>query len=104
MKRKFETRASALFSCLDRPPFSDTEINLPEEHPLSTLSYTATTKVETHIQVDPRDVQLWLKEYECDPHFSEVNKSFPEEPPFTFKGYHRNTEGLIFFGDHSGRL
>jgi len=104
MKRKFETRASALFSCLDGPPFSDIEIDLPEKHPLSTLSYTTATKVEMHIHVDPKDVQLWLKEYERDPHFSEVNKSFPKEPPFTFKGYHRNAEGLIFFGDHSGRL
>jgi hypothetical protein len=59
--------------------------------------------VETHLHIDPKDVQTFLKEYDKDPHFREILGSFPEEAPFVFKSYHQNHDGLIFFGDHSGR-
>jgi hypothetical protein len=103
MKRKFDTRASSLFASMESPNTTEILVELPEEHPLSTLTYHASTKVETHLHIDPRDVQTFLKEYARDPHFVEVLGSFPEEAPFVFKGYHQNHDGLIFFGDHSGR-
>jgi len=103
MKRKFDTRASALFASMEEPDSIDLDVNLPSEHPLSSLVYNASTKVETHLHVDPKDVQIILQEYQNDPHFSEVLGSFPKEPPFLFKNYHKNADGLIFFNDTSGR-
>ena len=103
MKRKFDTRASALFASMEEPDSINLDIDLPDEHPLSSLVYNASTRVETHLHVNPKDVQIILQEYQNDPHFSEVSKSFPKEPPFIFKNYHRNADGLIFFNDTSGR-
>jgi hypothetical protein len=103
MKRKFDTRASSLFASMESPNTTKILVELPEEHPLSTLTYHASTKVETHLHIDPKDVQTFLREYAKDPHFGEILSSFPEEAPFVFKGYHQNHDGLIFFGDHSGR-
>jgi len=88
---------------METPDSINLDIELPDEHPLASLVYNASTKVETHLHVDPKDVQIILQEYQNDPHFSEVLKSFPKEPPFLFKNYHRNVDRLIFFNDTSGR-
>jgi deoxyuridine 5'-triphosphate nucleotidohydrolase len=103
MKRKFETRASALFSVLSTSSTIDIEIPLPIEHPLESISYSVSTKTETLVHVDPEDVQTILREYEEDPYFREILQQFPREPPYTHKVYHKNPDGLIFFNDHSGR-
>jgi len=88
---------------MEEPDSININIDLPNEHPLSSISFNTSTKVETHLHVDPKDIQIILQEYQNDPHFSEVLKSFPKEPPFLFKNYHRNMDGLIFFNDTSGR-
>jgi len=103
MKRKFDTRASALFSSMETPSTADIDTPLPPEHPLESLCYHAATRVETHIHVDPKDIQSILDGYVNDSYFKSIISSFPSEPPFLFKSYHRNPDGLIYFNDLSGR-
>ena len=103
MKRKFDTRASSLFSHIEEPLNLQINISLPEDHPLESLCYNTTTWVETHIHVDPKDIQEILNEYENDLYFKNIIQSFPKDPPFYFKNYHHNMDSLIFFEDSSGR-
>ena len=103
MKRKFDTQASALFTTMDGPSVTRTNVLLPAEHLLDSICHQATTQVETHIHVNSKDIQTILDGYEGDSHFRSISKSFPSEPPYLFKSYHRNADGLIFFNDSSGR-
>ena len=59
--------------------------------------------METLLHASPENVKAILKGYEEDLHFSNNTRSFPIEHPFVFKNYHRNKDGLIFFGDQSGK-
>jgi len=88
---------------MDRPSSIAIKIDLPNSHLLEVLMYNASTKMETHLHVDPQDIQTILRGYERDPHFKTVIESFPIEPPFVFKNYHRNSDGLIFFNEHPGK-
>ena len=103
MKRKFDTRASVLFAAMETPSTTDLEVQLPSEHPLESLCHHAATRVETHIHVDPKEIQDILDGYRADPYFKNINGSFPKELPFLFKSYHRNPDGLIYFNDSSGQ-
>ncbi len=102
MKQKFDTQASALFTSMEIPPTSDIDIPLPHEHPLESLCHHTATRIETHIHVNPKDIQAILDGYDDDPYFKNILKSFPSEPPFLFKSFHRNPDGLIYFNDSSG--
>ena len=103
MKREFDTRASSLFSHMEEPLVVQIDIPLPSDHPLESLSYHTTTQVETHIHIDPKEIQEILKGYDKDTYFKNIIQFFPKEAPFFYKNYHRNTDGLIFFEDSSGR-
>ena len=103
MKRKFDTRASSLFIALEEPTNTLLDALLPNNLSSHSLSYHTSTKVENHLHVDPKDIESILQEYSKDRHFKEIANSFPTEPPFIYKNYHRNVDGLIFFSDHSGR-
>jgi hypothetical protein len=81
MKRRFETRASALFSVLSTSSTIDIKIPLPIEHPLESISYNISTKMETLVHVNPEDIQTILYEYKDDPYFKEILQQFPREPP-----------------------
>ena len=103
MKRKFESRASSLFTQLESSSNSHHEIDFPLEHSSIPVTYSASSRMETLLHADPKEICAILDNYEEDPHFKEVLSSFPKEPPFTFKNYHQNQDGLIFFGDKTGR-
>jgi hypothetical protein len=57
MKQKFEMQASVLFLVLDHPEGLVVDVPLPPEHPINTVSYCATTKIETHIHVNPQELK-----------------------------------------------
>ena len=103
MKRKFESRASSLFIQLESPNNSQHEINFPLEYSSRPVTYSASTRIETLLHADLKEIHAILDDYEEDPHFKEVLSSFPKEPPFIFKNYHQNQDRLIFFGDKSRR-
>ena len=79
------------------------EINLPNKHLLESFSHFTSVKMEMFLHANPEDVKAILKGYEEDLHFTNIIHSFPIKPPFNFKNYHQNEDGLIFFGDQSGK-
>jgi len=97
MKCKFDMRASALFTSMETLSTFDIDILLPHEHPLESLCHHAATQVETHIHVNPKDIQAILDGYQNDSYFKTSVSSFPKEPPLLFKSYHRNPDSLIYF-------
>ena len=103
LKRKFDTQASSLFSHIEVPSNVQINIPLPEEHPLESLCYNSATQVETYLHIDSKDIQEILNRYKDDPYFQNIIQSFSKEPPFFFKNYHCNMDGIIFFEDSSGR-
>jgi hypothetical protein len=103
MKRKFDTHASVLFARMEIPSSFMIEVNISKSHALESLSYSASTKMETHLHTDPQEIQVILKGYESDPHFKSITEAFPTEPPYIFKNYHRNSDGLLFFNDLPGK-
>ena len=103
MKWKFDVRASSLIARTNHHQPTTIKIDLPDEHPLTSVTYLTAAKMETLLHVNPMDVQTIVKGYEEDAHFSTIIRSFPNEPPFAFKNYYRNEDGLIFFSDNSGR-
>ena len=103
MKRKFESRASSLFTQLESSSDSHHKIDFPLEHSSIPVIYSASSRMEMLLHADPKEIRAILGDYQEDPHFKEVLSSFPKEPPFTFKNYHQNQDGWIFFGDKSGR-
>ena len=88
MKRKFESRASSLFTQLESSSDSHHEINFPLEHSSIPITYSASSRMETLLHADPKEIRAILDNYEEDPHFKEVLSSLPKEPPFIFKNYH----------------
>ena len=65
MRRKFETRASALFSSMSSINQIETTVtigDLPDP-----IAYRASSKVETHIHVDSSEVSKILQGYQDDP-------------------------------------
>jgi len=103
MKWKFKTRVSTLFANLNNPTYKQINIDLPNEHFLHSISYNMTAKIETHIHVNPENIQTIIWEYQDDPHFSKIHSNFPKELPFQYKVYHQNPDGLILFNDPSRR-
>ena len=103
MKQKFNIWASSLIARMNHHQPTTIEINLPNKHLLTSVTYFTATKMEMFLHVNPMDVQTIIKGYEEDAHFSTIIHSFPSEPPFTFKNYYWNEDGLIFFGNNSGR-
>jgi hypothetical protein len=67
------------------------EVNISKSHALESLSYSTSTKMETHLHTDPQEIQVILKGYETDPHFKSVTEAFPLELPYIFKNYHHNS-------------
>ena len=88
---------------METPPSLEIEIKLTPGHPEETQCYHTSSKVETHLHIDPKDIQEILTQYENDPYFKNVLESFPENLPFIFKNFCHNMDGLIFFGVSSGR-
>jgi deoxyuridine 5'-triphosphate nucleotidohydrolase len=98
MRRKFETRASALFSSLSPTPEVETTVtigDLPEP-----IAYSASTKVETHIHVDPSEISKILQGYKDDPFIMQTLQKLEKGESSTFS---KTPEGLLCFHDHSGR-
>ena len=103
MKRKFEARTSSFIAQTEENHPMAFEIDLPNEPLLASLSHLMSAKMETLLHASPEDVKAMLKGYEEDLHFSNITCLFPIEPPFIFKNYHWNEDGLIFFGNQSGK-
>ena len=71
------------------------EIGTPE-----VITYHTSSKIETHIHIDPLEVSRILKGYEGDPAVQQILKKLEKETSTT---YSRSSDGLIYFHDHSGR-
>ena len=67
------------------------------------VAYSASTQVGTMLHINPKEIQAILDDYQEDSYFKDILSSFLKEAPFVFKNYHLNPDGLIFFGDKSGR-
>ena len=96
MKQKFNVRASSLIAQTEEHHPITFKINLPNEHPLESLSYLTSTRMETLLHANPEDVKAILEGYKEDSHLSNIIHSFPIKPPFVFKNYHWNKDRLIF--------
>ena len=103
MKQKFKVQASSLITRTNHHQPTTIEIDLPNKHLLTSVTYLTAAKMEMLLHVDPMDIQTIVKGYKEDTHFSTIICSFPNEPHFTFKNYNWNKDRLIFFGNNSGR-
>lgn len=88
MKRKFETRASALLTLMDGSSRRQITVDLPADHPLESLCHHTATKVELLIHIDSKEIQAIIEGYQADSYFKDINESFPKEAPFIYKSYH----------------
>ena len=88
---------------METPTSLKVKINLLLEHPEEVLCHHTSSQIETHLHINPKDIQEILTQYENDSYFKNIIQSFPENLPFIFKNFHHNLDGLIFFEDSSGR-
>ena len=65
------------------------------------ITYNTSTKMETHLHIDPKQVELLVEEYQQDPHFSEVLESSGKVDS-RFKQYSVRQDGVILFNNWSG--
>ena len=102
MRRKFETRASSLFSNLSTDCSFQVEIPLPEDHLLESISYSASSKVETLLHIEPEELSKIVQEYSNDLFFRGVLEEL-WEGSIDRKPYVLSPDNLILFQDSSGR-
>jgi hypothetical protein len=94
-------QASMLFSVLDCPEELVVDVPLPPEHPIDTVSYCATTKIETHIHVNPQEIEALKEDHINDPYFTEILANLME-PEVRYKTFLKAPNNCILFDNPSG--
>jgi hypothetical protein len=72
-------------------------------HKSDTVSYHTTTKIETHIHVDPQEIEILKEDYMEDPYFAEILANLME-PEVRYKMIFKTPNDLIHFNDPLGQL
>jgi hypothetical protein len=101
MRRKFNTRASALFASLS--PTNATEVILSDPDLPDPIAYRTSTIVETLIHIDPEEISRILHGYKDDPAMISIHNKLEKSGSDTSATFSRTSDRLFYFRDHSGR-
>jgi len=101
MRRKFKTRATALFLAIHPPTPLEINIPLPNNVASMALSYHTAGRVETHLHIGPEEIKVLQDEYIDDPYFFDILTELSKTN--THKNFHLSSDKLILFQDSSGR-
>jgi hypothetical protein len=101
MRRKFDTRASALFA--SQSSTNATEVILSDPDLPDPIAYRTSAIVETLIHIDPEEISRILHGYKDDPAMISIHNKLEKSGSDTSATFSRTSDGLFYFRDHSGR-
>jgi len=93
---KVESMAYKIFS-IDHHQVKTTHIKIGDH----SIPYQTSSKMETHLHIDPNQIKLLVEGYTSDLHFSEVLKALGTTNS-KFPQYHTREDGVILFKNWSG--